>query len=184
MAKLAKRRSAPDTISTDHGRTSSSLELRTWIPYRCSVVANRVGHCLERMYGEQFGLTIPGWRIMAHLGRHAPLSATQVAERAAMDQVQVTRAITQMASVGLISRRTDMQDRRRVVLRLSQKGRHAYAQIVPLAKAIEKALLANLSASERDQLSRLTEKLMLAAEAKLADNVDWRHFASGSSRMR
>ncbi|WJR75516.1 MarR family winged helix-turn-helix transcriptional regulator [Bradyrhizobium sp. NP1] len=178
MPKAAKRRSEPNAVAPESAEPLASLELRAWIPYRCSVVANRVSHCLERMYGEQYGLTVPGWRIMANLGRYAPLSAKEVAERTAMDQVQVTRAITQMASVGLISRRVDVEDRRRVVLRLSQKGLDAYAQIVPLAKAIEKKLLAGLSASERSELSRLTEKLMLSAEATLGDDVDWRKFVT------
>jgi DNA-binding MarR family transcriptional regulator len=156
-----------------------SLELRAWIPYRCSVVANRVSHCLERMYSEQFGLSVPGWRVMAYLGRYAPLSAKEVAQGTAMDQVQVTRAITQMASIGLISRRVDGEDRRRVVLRLSQKGQQAYSQIVPLAQAIERTLLATLTPPERDMLNRLTEKIMVKAEESLGDDVDWRAFVSG-----
>ncbi|HKV00145.1 MAG TPA: MarR family transcriptional regulator [Vineibacter sp.] len=159
-------------------QSGPSLELRAWLPYRCSVIANRVSACLERMYGERFGLSVPGWRVMAVLGRYAPLSAKEVAVATAMDQVQITRTLTHLASVGLISRRTDPADRRRIVLKLSRKGQSAYAEIVPLAQAIEDALLADLSANERAALARLSEKVMLRSEELLGEDVDWKTFVS------
>jgi|BarGraIncu00222A_1022003.scaffolds.fasta_scaffold06986_2 DNA-binding MarR family transcriptional regulator len=158
----------------------AALNLREWLPYRCSVIANRVSACLEGMYSERFGLSVPGWRIMAVLGHNEPLSAKEVAHATAMDQVQVTRALSQMASVGLISRRTDASDRRRVVLRLSRKGQSAYAEIIPLAKAIEEALLADLTSTEHTWLMRLSEKLMRRSEEILTEDTNWKTFVGVS----
>lgn len=156
------------------------LDLGVWLPYRCSVIANRVSTCLQGMYGERYGLSVPGWRVMAVLGRYAPLSAKEVAERTAMDQVQVTRAINQMASVGLVSRRVDQLDRRRVVLRLSRKGMDAYGEIVPLARAVEASLLAVLSPEESACLSAIMAKLVDRAEEVLSDAASWRTFMAAS----
>lgn len=152
------------------------LDLRNWIPYRCSAVANRVSTCLQSMYEERFALTVPGWRVMATLGRYAPLSAKEVADHTAMDQVQVTRAINHMAALGLVSRRTDTADRRRIVLRLSKKGLAAYREIAPLALSIERALLADFTKAEQAQLAALTAKLLRAAEKTLPQEVAWQDF--------
>jgi DNA-binding MarR family transcriptional regulator len=147
-----------------------------WIPYRCSVIANRVSACLQSMYGERFQLSVPGWRVMFVLGQHSPLAAKEVGQRTAMDQVQVTRAINQMASVGLISRRVDPADRRRVVLRLSKRGLEAYSEIVPLALKIEAAIVSSLQPSEIEQFSSLLGRVLVSVEEKLADDTDWRSF--------
>ena len=153
------------------------LDLDEWMPYQCSVIANRVSACLQGMYGERHGLSVPGWRVMAVLGRYAPLSAKEVGERTAMDQVQVTRAINQMSSVGLISRRVDQLDRRKVALRLSRKGLAAYNEIVPVAHAVEASLLAALTPRERKVLSTIMASLVRRAEELLPDQTSWRAFA-------
>jgi DNA-binding MarR family transcriptional regulator len=162
-----------DEVSMPHERQTLGLD---WIPYRCSVISNRVSACLQSMYGERFQLSVPGWRLMFVLGRDAPLSAKEVGERTAMDQVQVTRAITQMASVGLVSRRVDPADRRRVILRLSRKGMEAYGEIAPLAKRIEQQIIAPLTPAETTEFGRLLDKVFHRAEDILPDGVDWRSF--------
>lgn len=166
----------PDAAAADTAETNATLDLGHWLPARCSVIANRVSACLESMYGERFGLSVPGWRIMANLGRYAPLSAKEVTERTAMNHVQVTRAVDQMEAVGLVSRKADPADRRRVELRLTRKGAAAYAEIVPLARAIEEALLTGLTGPERAMLDKLSARVEARAEEVLPDGVDWRRF--------
>ncbi len=152
------------------------LDLRNWFPFYCSVIANRVSACLEGMYGKRYGLSVTGWRIMANLAQHAPLSARGLAERTAMNHVQITRAVDQLVAEGLVTRREDGRDRRRVVLRLSRKGLAAYRQIAPLAKAIEAALLDALDDDERCCLLAASRKVLVRAEVLLADGTDWRRF--------
>ena len=164
-----------DVEEFDAERVRSTLQL-SWVPYRCSVIANRVSACLQSMYGERFQLSVPGWRVMFVLGQDAPLSAKEVGERTAMDQVQVTRAVNQMASVNLVSRRVDPSDRRRVVLRLSRRGEEAYSEIVPLANKIQSEILAPLDPSEAELFSHLLGKVLSRVEQVLPENVDWHSF--------
>ncbi|SDV47030.1 DNA-binding transcriptional regulator, MarR family [Chitinasiproducens palmae] len=97
---------------------------------------------------------------MAHLGDAATLlSAKEVAQRAAMDSVSVTRALNQLEDLGLLIRRIDTDDRRRVTLRLSKKGNMVYQEIIPVALAAERDLLAGLSEAERETLAALTQRL-------------------------
>ncbi|NYZ15830.1 winged helix-turn-helix transcriptional regulator [Azospirillum sp. RWY-5-1] len=145
---------------TGDGQGPAILHLDDWLPYQFSYVSNEVSLFLEDIYRTRFGLTVSGWRVMAVLGLHAPLSAKQVAEHTAMDQVQVTRAINHLASLGLISRRVDSADRRKVVLRLSPRGRDVYGEIVPYAIEIERTLLSPLTAEELNCLRALTRKVV------------------------
>ena len=48
---------------------------------------------IANAYEQEFGLTIPEWRVLAVLARYPNLSAIEVSERAAMDKVAVSRAV-------------------------------------------------------------------------------------------
>ena len=145
------------------------LKLDNWIPYQFSYVSNQVSLFLEDLYKSRFGLTVPGWRVMAVLAMHEPLSAKEVAAHTAMDQVQVTRAINHLSSIGMISRRVDAGDRRKVVLRLSQRGGEVYATIAPYARNIEMELLSDLTPDEIATLRALTDKVVAVAKVIFDD---------------
>lgn len=139
--------------------------LERFVPYRLSVLTNTVSGAIARLYGARFGLTIPEWRVLAVLGRYAPLSAVEVAQRTAMDKVQVSRAVTRLIARGLVDRARDGGDRRRTRLALAAAGRKVHDAIVPIALAKEAELLAGLSRDERRALDRLLDRLGQAARA-------------------
>lgn len=142
---------------------AAELALERFLPYRLSIVTQTVSGALSKQYGERFGLSVPQWRVMAVLGRFAPLSANQVCERTVMDKVAVSRAVSALLQRGLIERATDSADRRRSALRLSKKGRAMHHEIAPLALDYERKLLAGLSAKEREALSVILDKLLRLA---------------------
>ena len=135
------------------------LELDRFLPYRLSVLSNRISQDIARLYAERFGLGVTQWRILAVVGRYPGLSATELAERTAMDKVAVSRAVNALIGARLLSRQADGADRRRSRLRLSLRGRRSYDQIVPLALEYERRLLSGLSADERQALQRLLGRL-------------------------
>jgi DNA-binding MarR family transcriptional regulator len=135
------------------------LALDRFLPYRLSVLSNRVSQDIARLYAERFGLGITQWRILAVLGRYPDLSATEVAERTAMDKVAVSRAVASLLDAGLLRRRAHGADRRRSLLELSARGYRIYDEIAPLALAFEQRLLAGLAPDERRTLLALLDKL-------------------------
>jgi len=142
-----------------------ALELEKFLPYRLSVLAQLVSESLHDLYAEPFGLSVTQWRVMAALGRFAPLTASEVGQRIVMDKVAVSRAVAGLMKRDLIERATDLNDRRRASLRLSAKGRAMHAQIVPLALNYEAELYLALSPEERETLNGLCDRLF--AHAKL-----------------
>ena len=142
-----------------------ALELEKFLPYRLSVLAQLVSEALHDLYAAPFGLSVTQWRVMAALGRFAPLTASEVGQQIVMDKVAGSRAVAGLMKRELIERATDLSDRRRASLRLSAKGRAMHAQIVPLALGYESELCQALSPEERDTLNGLCDRLF--AHAKL-----------------
>jgi len=135
------------------------LNLDTFLPYRLSVLSNRVSDAIARQYSERFALSIPEWRVIAVLGQSPNLSAREVASRTAMDKVQVSRAVTNLVSAKRVARTEDGQDARISRLSLTAKGRAIYDEIAPLALHLERVLLSSLSSQERNTLQTLMHKL-------------------------
>lgn len=139
----------------DHAR----LDLDRFLPYRLSVLSNRLSSAIAREYSQRFDLGVTEWRVMAILGRTPELSANQVAQRAAMDKVAVSRAVARLLASGRIERDFDEDDRRRSVLRLSEAGYAIYDEVVPLALDFERQVLGELPTQERALLFRLLDRL-------------------------
>lgn len=151
----------PDTA---HGSASPHLALEAFLPYRLSLLSNTVSNAIARDYHERFGLTVPEWRVMAVLGRFGPDSAKGICDHTAMDKVTVSRAMNRLSTQAMITRRADDGDRRRVIARLTRKGKSVHDKIVPVALAHERRLHTALTAAEVKSLDRLLGKLQTAAE--------------------
>lgn len=153
-------------VAADHEADAHRrLDLEQFLPYRLSVLTNRISRGLADIYSERFGISVTEWRVIAVLGRYPGLSANGVAERTAMDKVAVSRAVARLLERGLIEREMHDADRRRSVLELSEAGHAVFDVVVPLALEYERDVLAPLDGDERAQLARLMAKL----EAPLKD---------------
>ena len=135
------------------------LDLEHFLPYRLSVLSNRVSDAIAREYSDRFGLSIPEWRVMAVLGGTSGLSARDVADRTAMDKVQVSRAVDSLVRVRRVARAEDAEDGRVSRLGLTAKGRAIYDEVVPLALHLEEVFQSALRPEERRQLDALMVKL-------------------------
>lgn len=151
----AKRKSAPAEL----------LVLEDFLPYRLSILSNRVSRAIAARYAKAFDLTIPEWRIIAVLGRRAELTAKEVAEATEMDKVAVSRAVAKLVDAKRVATRADRDDARKQLLSLTAQGESVHARIAPIALENEQRLLAAFSARERDQLDRLIDRLLVAANA-------------------
>ena len=154
-------------IAPSAGSEAEPLDLETFLPYRLSVLSERISNAIARVYARRFGLSIPEWRLIAVLGRFGPLSANGVAGRTYMDKVRVSRAVQRLLERGLIERAMDEEDRRRSILRLSPEGAAIRAEVAPLALDIESRLMAVLSVEDREDLDRILRLLDASADTFL-----------------
>lgn len=140
---------------------SPSLSLARFLPYRCNSLAQKISYSLSRIYVDRFGITIPEWRVLVTLAEYGELQSRRIGELTSMDKVRVSRAVSGLSARGLLRRRPCDRDSRASLLCLSGAGAELYQRIEPEVLAWEEALLQPLSATERESLFVLIDKLDL-----------------------
>ncbi|AMN43410.1 MarR family transcriptional regulator [Rhodoplanes sp. Z2-YC6860] len=151
--------SAPATKRHAPAADATGISLENFIPYRLAVVAREMSAELARKYEDEFGISIPEWRVMAHLAEIRTCSSGDICARTAMDKAQVNRAVTRLAAAGLIIAGVSNIDRRLNVLTLSRRGQAIYQRISPIALEAERRMSGSLTDAERATLLRLLGKL-------------------------
>ena len=141
---------------------TEGLILDEYMPYRLSIASNAVSKLIARAYEDRFGLTIPQWRLMAVLAEQ-PMTQQAIVARTAMDKVTVSRAAHGLVTRHLVGRAAHEVDGRSHLLALTEQGRELHAEIAPLARAYEAALLSGLTPAEVETLKRLLLRLETAA---------------------
>lgn len=81
-----------------------------------------------------------------------------------MTSVGMTAALDRLERRGLIARLPNPADRRGILVQLTDEGREAIEAAVDLQVDVEWRLVEVLSDRERDQLTGLLRKLLLAAD--------------------
>lgn len=161
---------APHSLPAADG--NPPLVLADFLPYRFSIVAERISRVFAERYEREFGLTIPEWRVMAVLGERSPRTTQQVIERTEMDRVKVSRAVIRLADKALVARRPHPEDQRAQTLSLTRRGVGVYRQIVPLARSLQAELAATLAPEEMRVLDRILAKLHAGAGGLTACRPD------------
>ena len=146
-------------------RLFNSLILNKFLPYRLSIVNNKISNALSRTYSKRFDLTPMEWRVLAVLGENEHMSADEVCRFTETDKVTVSRAVTKLLRKKRISRKRSNVDRRSLTLRLTKDGVSTYKAIVPLILQLEDSLVAGLSSYERRQFRELLDKIDLQARS-------------------
>ncbi|MEZ5910980.1 MAG: MarR family transcriptional regulator [Paracoccaceae bacterium] len=136
------------------------FDLALFLPYQLAVAASRVSRAFAERYREEFGLTIPEWRVLANLSRAGSVSVREIHARVDMDKSKVSRAASRLEQAGLIEKREHEVDRRLVDMRLTDAGRALVERIVPIARAYQDELEERLGADQtalRQALATLME---------------------------
>lgn len=124
-------------------QTLSDFDLSTFLPYRLNAAAARVSRAFAERY-RAFGISIPEWRVLAHLHHVGPVSVRDIELAAEMEKSKVSRAATRLEAAGFVAKRVHDGDRRLISLELTPQGRALLAQLLPVALAYQAALVAEL----------------------------------------
>jgi DNA-binding MarR family transcriptional regulator len=120
------------------------FDLSAFLPYQLAVAASRVSRGFAEVYRDEFGLTIPEWRVLAHLAQSGAVSVREIHARVDMDKSKVSRAAARLESAGLIEKRENGTDRRLLDMTLTAKGQDLFVRIVPVALAYQAQVMAGL----------------------------------------
>ena len=101
------------------------------------------------------GLTVDQWRMLERLARGGADTMAGLAASLALTGPTATRVADRLVTLALAYRDVDTTDRRKVVLRLSRRGRRLHDQLAPDVAAQLEQALSNLDSDERTLLSDL-----------------------------
>ena len=149
-------------------------QLAGFLPYQLSVASNAVSGLIAERYRKRFALKIPEWRIIAVLGDAAAgagMTQRALTRATLMDKVAVNRAVRVLEERGLIARLPNPGDGRSQLLELTGEGRAIHAEVMPLALATERDLLARFAPDQQTMLRTMLEQMRAQAEAMLEEQA-------------
>lgn len=112
---------------------------------------------------EPFGLTFGEYEVLAALMRSGPpyrLKPVDLIASLVLSSGAMTNRIDRVEALGLVERLRDPNDRRGVLVSLTDRGRELASRAVEAHLANEERLLGALDPAERSQLSGLLRKLL------------------------
>jgi DNA-binding MarR family transcriptional regulator len=122
------------------------FNLAEFLPYRLAVAAARISREFSDIYRQEFGLSVPEWRVLAHLSQDGAVSVREIHAKVDMDKSKVSRAATRLESAGLIRKEDHPSDGRLVKLSLTAEGAAMMARLIPMAQAFQAKLVQDLGA--------------------------------------
>jgi DNA-binding MarR family transcriptional regulator len=137
------------------------------MPYRLSYSANLVSEAIAQQYRVIFNLTVPEWRVVAHVAEQSGITQQAIGLRTRMDKVTVSRATLALTARGLLLRNENPVDRRSRLLSLTAAGRRLYAAIAPKALELERAVFGQFSAAELAALRGFLQRIDRAASGTM-----------------
>ena len=147
-------------------RERPDLDYRPWaVILRVTRLAEYL-HYSEALY-EPFGLNRAGVEILLRLRRSGPgyrLSPTRLNKEFGSKSATMTSRLEKLESAGLISRLLDTNDRRSLLVQLTDRGKDLIDEVSESVLDIRARQLAVLSDDEQETFVELMRKLLLAFE--------------------
>jgi len=110
------------------------------------------------------GLRVPEWRVLAGLYDQDGMMVTQLAKISLTEQSRLTHIIAQMEKRGLVQRRGDPDDRRRVRVYFTDEGKRIADILVAKARKHEENLLEALRDGDSARLKPVLRDLLKKLE--------------------
>ena len=137
-------------------------ELLCFLVYSTGFGFNRI----YRKPLEKLGLTYPQYLVMIVLWSDDALTVGQIGERLRLDSGTLTPLLKRLEAVGMISRERSLDDERRVIVKLTAKGRKLRDHAGEVTKYVVEAV--GMSAEEFAALTRKMQILRKHLEAAAA----------------
>lgn len=158
------------------------FSLFNYLPYQATVLGNRLSAYISDIYGREFGISLPEWRVLIHLNAEEKISVRDIYNRVELDKVSISRAAKSLEIKGLIVKEMDDNDRRLVSLSLTKQGKLFVRAIVPVALQYEKKVCSCLTEEEEQQLRGLINKLLISLYE--AGPEEFKKCSASASRRR
>jgi DNA-binding MarR family transcriptional regulator len=135
------------------------LDLANYLPY----LINRLGGALVATMTENalapYHLTIDMWRALAVLSYRGAQRQVDLVDMTSIEASTVSRLVTRLARMGLVTRKRSETSSREVVIELTAKGRAQVERIIPNAHKLEQIAAAGVSAKDLAVVKRALRRM-------------------------
>jgi len=135
------------------------LDLANYLPY----LINRLGGALVADMIENTlaaaDLTIDMWRLLSVLSYRGTQRQVDLVDMTSIDASVVSRQVTKLVRLGLVTRRRSETSNREVVIELTAKGRAQVERIIPDAHKLERVAAAGVSAKDMAVVKRSLRRM-------------------------
>lgn len=155
-------------LTADGIAEDSPLRLRLWenpcwFSFRLNYLALHFNNPVYDMVQSRLDLLRPDFVVLWSLYLSGPATLTDVVRSSGFPKNTLSRAASKAHRLALIDRETDAEDKRRVTLQLTDKGRKAVESVKSAMLGHERQMLDSLSPAERLTLSEILTKLVAAS---------------------
>jgi MarR family transcriptional regulator, organic hydroperoxide resistance regulator len=137
----------------------SDLHLNDFLPY----LINRVGSALAVRFTQDrlaaHGLSIAMWRVLAALSNNGGQRQIDLAGFTSIDASTLSRLVTRLIRMGLVTRSRSRTNSREVVVTLSARGRAIVDRLIPAALDLEEILSAGVAKKDLEVVKRSLRKM-------------------------
>jgi MarR family transcriptional regulator, organic hydroperoxide resistance regulator len=135
------------------------LDLANYLPY----LVNRLGGALVAAMTDQAlapsDLTIDMWRLLAVLSYRGTQRQVDLVDMTSIEASTVSRLVTRLARMGLVTRKRSETSNREVVIELTAKGRAQVERIIPFALELEQMAAAGVPAKDMAVVKRSLRRM-------------------------
>jgi DNA-binding MarR family transcriptional regulator len=111
---------------------------QAYFGYRMVLAAKLFDRRIIEILDDSGILTLPQWRVVSQLGLSATGTVRSLADGAAVDRAEVSRATRELVQLGLVKRRENGKDKRSPSFELTDAGRKSFGKIrKPITRFIE-----------------------------------------------
>ena len=119
-------------------KTNAHITLDDFWPYQTIVLADQISRHTLSIVKREAELNLSQWRVLAAVAEKSGRSAAEVTAITPMDKTIVSRAVSSLITIGLITKISDTSDKRRSSLSATKDGEAVYARV---AKRLNAALI-------------------------------------------
>jgi len=134
----------PTARKPDLAIEAPQLDFGDFLPY----LINRVGFALVHNFTRDAlaptGLSIAMWRVLAVLPGNGEQRQIDLAEMTSIDASTLSRLVTRLVELGLVTRRRSTSSSREVVVDLTAKGLELVGRLIPIAQELERTAIAGV----------------------------------------
>lgn len=130
---------------------------------RLQDVRAEFGRCIG-LSGIQYTILVS----VAHLQGDLGTGVKRIADHLSLSGAFVTMETGKLVDAGLVAKRTNPRDRRRVALTVTKKGWDLLSELAPIQRPVNDALFASLDRKSFEQLLGISAELVQGADEALA----------------